>query len=166
MSRASLPLAVFCISVLAGCGNGDSSDFKGDIERFFIQPATDLPEVEFFHRRGKVLALDLDKRRLDPLHDRLPVHIRARSPEEVGTVALVSCRIEEGGRYGYIFARAYGQSCRMLLIDATSRAFLANTGASRSPPRRVYFPFWPRTAARPTDILLDVTERLPEQQKT
>lgn len=164
MNKPALIGAFFWTIVLAGCGNGDSSDFSGDFERFLVEPATELPEVEF-QRRGRILALDVDRRRLDPLHDRLPAEIRARKPEEVGTVALIRCEIEEGGRYGYIFAKGYGQSCRMRLIDARTRMFLANTGASRPPPQRVYFPFWPRTAARPTDILLDAIKRLPDPGK-
>ncbi len=161
MNKLAMVGAIGATLGLAGCGDGTSSDFAGEFERFLVEPATELPEVAF-QRRGKILALDVDRKRLDPLHDRLPDEMRARRSEEVGTVALISCEIQEGGRYGYIFAKAYGQSCRMRLIDATTRAFLANTGAAVSPPRRVFLPFWPRTAARPTDILLDVVKRLPE----
>lgn len=161
MNKAALLGALGMTLALAACGRGDSADFIEDFERFFVEPATELPQVEF-QRRGRILALDVDTRRLDPLHDALPTEIRARRPEEVGTVALIGCEIREGGRYGYIFAKGYGQSCRMRLIDAKTQAFLANTGASRSPPQRVYFPFWPRTAARPTDILLDTVKRLPD----
>jgi hypothetical protein len=160
MKNFALVGALGCGLALAGCGYGDSSDFSGDIERFFVEPATALPEVTF-QRRGRILALDVETRRLDPLHDALPSELRARTPEEVGTIALIHCRTEEEGRYGYVFAKAYGQSCSLRLIDAKTRVFLATTGASRSAPLRVYIPFWPRTAARPTDILLDAIKRLP-----
>jgi hypothetical protein len=154
------PGLLICAVALAGCGDGTSSDFNGNLDQFFIEPATPLPEIDF-QRRGKILALDIGARRLDPLHDRLPEPLRARQPGEVRTVALIQCEIRESGRYGYIFARAYSQSCQMRMIDAKSREFLANIGAGYPPPARVYLPFWPRTAARPTHLLLDSIQRLP-----
>lgn len=120
--------------LLAGCGDGVSSDFDGPVDAYLVEPATPLPEVEF-QRRGKILALDTTTRKLDPLHDQLPEAMRARRPEEVGTIALVACKTEYAGRYAYILASGYSQDCSLRLIDAKTRAFLANTGASRGAPR-------------------------------
>lgn len=159
--RRTLAVVILSSTPLAACGDGASHDFIGSIEPFIVEPATPLPEVEF-QRRGKIVALDTTTRRLDPLHDRLPEALRARRPEEVGTIALVACETKYSGRYAYILASAYSQDCRLRLLDAKTRAFIANTGASRGPPR-VYFPFWPRTAARPTDILLDAVKQLPDR---
>lgn len=153
--------ALICLAG-AACEEGPSRDFAGDIEPFFLKPATPLPEVEF-QRRGKILALDAVTRRLDPMHDRLPDAIRARRPEEVGTVALVNCVVEKTWQYGYIFASAYAHSCQVHLIDSRSRAFLANFGDANPPPRRVWLPFWPRTASRPTPALVQFTQQLPDR---
>ena len=112
------------------------------------------------HFRGKGVAVDLVARTLDPLHFELPDALRAETPEEVGTVIFVECETNKVGDYGF-FADAYGHSCDIRVIDRKTREVVHDGGASASPPRRVYFPFWDRIAERPHAWVLDDIEKLP-----
>ena len=112
------------------------------------------------HFRGKGVAVDLASGTLDPLHFELPDALRAETPEQVGTVIFVECETNKVGDYGF-FADAYGHACDIRVVDKKTREVVHDGGASASPPRRVYLPFWDRIAKRPHTWVLDEIEKLP-----
>ena len=127
----------------------------GDAALFFLESVNPLPDVEQFHRRGRVLVLDVDNRRVDATHDRLPDNVQARRAEEVGTVGLVSCEENLSGYYIPYLVRGYNHSCRVQLVALPSRQMIANIGTSLSPPDSVRLPFWNRHAPRPNQHLAE-----------
>ena len=145
---------------LVGCGENPSpgKDFEGSIEKFFVEPKGEPTGLE---RHGKVIALDPVRRTLDAVHDELPVEIRARRPDEVGTIALISCETRLVGRYIGI-GGAYAHDCTVTIVDASSQALMGYTGAQNTPPRKVVFGFFPHTASRPTGRVAAAIADLPE----
>jgi hypothetical protein len=137
-------------------------EFEGDIAAFFVEPVEPLPNVDRFQRRGRVLVLDMDNRRIDAIHDRLPEAVRARTPEEVGTVGLVRCKEEFDGYYIPYLVKGYATSCQMQLIALPSREMTANMGTTITPPSRVRLPFWNRHAPRPEQHLAERIVELPD----
>ena len=138
------------------------SEFEGDIAPFFITSKDDTVSVAPFQRRGRVLVLDADKQRIDRIHDRLPEAVRAASPDEVGTVALVRCTESFSGYYIPFLVRGYNTSCQVEVVALPSRTFLANMGTSISPPARVRIPLWNRHAPRPEQHLAELIAELPD----
>lgn len=130
-------------------GSDDAAAFAGDPQEFFVAPAADHPEVAEFQRRGRVLVLDADTHRVDPVHALLPPEVRADRADQVGTVGLVRCEESFSGYYIPYLVRGYNRSCRVQLIALPSRVMLADLGAAVSPPARVRLPFWNRHAPRP-----------------
>ncbi|MDA1132006.1 MAG: hypothetical protein O2905_02125 [Proteobacteria bacterium] len=138
-------LALVVGVVIAAC---DSNDFTGDVAQYIVEPNEELPFGGYI-RHGKVLVIDVDNGVLDPIHDRLPKEIRARTPDEVGTVALVECLHTEVGTY-FFWAKGYSTYCDATLIDWPTRQILAGIGVTNSPPRKTFFFLWSHTASRPT----------------
>ncbi len=137
-------------------------EFDGNPERFFVTPVDEFPDVEQFHRRGKVLMLDADNRLVDPMQDYLPDEVRARTPEEVGTVGLVRCQESLSGYYIPFLVKGFNHSCQVQLIALPSLRMIANTGTALSPPTRVRLPFWNRHAQRPTKHLATTIAEMPD----
>jgi hypothetical protein len=162
----SLAILLFKYSLLAavpslvGCADNPSpgKDFEGPIEEFFVEPKGEPAGLQ---RHGKVIALDPVNRTLDAVHDELPVEIRARRREEVGTIALISCETRLSGRYIGI-GGAYAHDCTATIVDASSQALMGYTGAQNTPPRKVIFGFFPHTASRPTGQIAAAIAKLPE----
>ncbi len=142
--------------------DGGGAEFDGDIAAFFVAPKDETVSVAPFQRRGRVLVLDADNRRLDGIHDRLPEAVRARTPDEVGTVALVKCTESFSGYYIPFLVRGYNTSCQVEVVALPSRTFLANMGTSLSPPARVRIPLWNRHAPRPEQHLAEQIAELPD----
>ncbi|MBM3507021.1 MAG: hypothetical protein FJX64_04720 [Alphaproteobacteria bacterium] len=138
------------------------SEFVGDIAPFFVEPAEPLPNVDRFQRRGRVLVLDADNKRIDAIHDRLPDAVRVGTPEDVGTVGLVRCEESFSGYYIPYLVRGYNMSCQVELIALPSLAMIANMGTSISPPSRVRLPLWNRHAPRPEKHLAELIAELPD----
>ena len=163
------PLELVVVAAVAATGiwvwsrwDGGGSEFEGDIAAFFVMPKEETVSVAPFQRRGRVLVLDADNRRVDGIHDRLPETVRAGTPDEVGTVALVKCTESFSGYYIPYLVRGYNRSCQMELVALPSRTFLANMGTSLSPPARVRLPFWNRHAPRPEQHLAELIAELPD----
>jgi DNA-directed RNA polymerase subunit RPC12/RpoP len=74
--------------------------------------------------RGKLLALDVNYRRLDRTFFALPKHVRAHDPSDVGTVALVDCSAIMIGRYG-TRGNAYQYKCDVSAYDPAAKQLLA-----------------------------------------
>lgn len=167
---AMRPLEIVAgLAVLAGVAFAVStcdragSKFSGDLERFFVEPAEDLPDVDAFHRRGRVLVLDTDNHRLDAIHDLLPLTVRAEQEADVGSVALVHCEKSVSGYYIPLVVKGYNHDCHIRLVALPSRAFIANFGTALSPPSRVRLPFWNRHAPRPERHLAEALAQLPDR---
>lgn len=154
-------LALALPLMLSACNDTESTDFQGDIQHFFIEPIGDAP-LGRQHRQGKVLALDIDTRSLAPLHDALPLKLRARTPQDVRTVALIHCTFSETVQYNW-WTSGYAQSCDMRLAAYPSGEVLMGFEVTVPPPARIRLPFWNRIAERPTDVLLDKILELPDQ---
>lgn len=163
MKKASaiITLALALPWTLAGCGDSESMDFQGDIQHFFIEPLGDLP-MGRPHRQGKILALDLDSRALAPLHDQLPPKLRARTPQEVRTIALIHCTFREVVQYNW-WTSGYAQKCEMRLVSYPSGELLSGQSVTTTPPERIRLPIWNRIADRPTEDLLNKILELPDE---
>lgn len=137
--------------------------FTGDVECFFVKPEEDLPDVDVFHRRGRVLVLDTDNHRLDAIHDLLPATVRAEREADVGSVALVHCEKSISGYYIPLLVKGYNHNCHIRLVALPSRKFIANFGTALSPPSRVRLPFWNRHAPRPEQHPAQTLAKLPDR---
>ena len=163
------PLEIVVVAAVVAAGvlvwsrwDSGGAEFEGDIAAFFVAPKEDTVSVAPFQRRGRVLVLDADNLRVDGIHDRLPETVRAETPDEVGTVALVKCTESFSGYYIPYLVRGFNTSCQIELVALPSLTFLANMGTSLSPPARVRLPFWNRHAPRPERHLADLIAELPD----
>ena len=138
-----------------------SSDFQGAVTPYVVAVDEDAFVEGDYHREGKVLAIDAGATVLDPAHDRLPVTARARTDQEVGTVALVRCERRLVGSYGYSWAKGYAHACNARLLAWPSRRMIAYVTAEASPPSSVRLAMWNHTAARPSAELAQRIAALP-----
>jgi hypothetical protein len=133
---------------LAACGDPEfGSDFDGDIAGFFDQDLEQISDNQYVII-GKVLALDADARQIDATHDFLPDEIKALTPDEVGTIAIITCMTDLVGSYGW-FSDGYEVLCHGDLFDAATGEKLGQINDRASPPRETAFPYGDKFAKKP-----------------
>lgn len=121
------------------------------------------------YRRGRVVIIDLDTRKIDPIFNLLPPDLRADSPADVGTIVLVRWIPELVDTYyaahGQPMAGAYVTNAHVFVIDATiGKRVGTKRIRGESPPDRIVRDAGDDTGgygARPNRALLDYIEALP-----
>ena len=133
---------------LAACGDPEfGSDFDGPIEAYFDQDPEQFTEAEY-RLVGKVLVLDADARKIDATHDFLPEELKALTPDEVGTIAIITCVVDLAGSYGF-FSDGYSLDCEGHLYEAATGKLMAQVSDFGNPPRETSFPFGDKIGKKP-----------------
>ena len=97
---------------------------------------------------GKALALDGDALQIDATHDFLPDELKARTPDEVATIAIITCVEDLAGSYGF-FADGYSTDCHGELFDAATDKLVALIDDFGSPPRETSFLYGDKIGKKP-----------------
>jgi len=119
---------VVVAAVAFACGGKDEGSPRVAAEQPFAPKLGELlavpaATVNCTYVRGKVVVLDAPTRQLDVAHLLLPDDLRASTPDEVGTVAIVrSCKrtkLDEmfQDRTSGRIVRGFYQSCNVTLVD-------------------------------------------------
>jgi hypothetical protein len=148
--KMKIPRAIFLILPLglAACGDPEfGSDFDGDFTGYFAQDLEQIPDNQYVII-GKVLVLDADARQIDATHDFLPDAIKALTPDEVGTIAIITCMTDFVGSYGW-FSDGYEVLCHGDLFDAATGKKLGQIDDRASPPGETAFPYGDKIAKKP-----------------
>lgn len=106
----------------------------------------------------KFVLLDLEKREVDDLHLDLPETLKARNPDEVGTIVWLSWSEVAVGTYTD-GAVGYVQTCRVTLIDKASGAMVWRQTFLGSDPPGVKKHSGPARGSRPNAAVLDFLRR-------
>ncbi|MBI5201436.1 MAG: hypothetical protein HY925_07615 [Elusimicrobia bacterium] len=136
-------------------------------EAHFGAPADAIDAVrsscgkDFRCRRGKVVVISVEDRDVDPLQVALPPEIRAESPEEVGTLALLSATYNKSGWFGP-FSYGYSGTWDLRLIDWKTKKPLGCILYSAGAPTRGFpIPFYKHKPWKPTSFLAGELRDLP-----
>lgn len=165
---AVLGAVVFAAFVIWGNGwlpgqrvekHRDSVDPFGDVQPYLQMVAVSRSYDRPF-RTGKILVIDMDNARLDPVHTRLPIEIRATKPEEVATVAQVRCGTQ------LVLGCRYTHSCKVEMIDLATKAHVGTwsvTAGELLPGMTCRNTAYPPTEPRPDYLLALRFKELPLQ---
>jgi hypothetical protein len=117
--------------------------------------------------RGKLVTIDVDKRAVDSwTHFKLPEALRAESPDEVGTIALVKWGWRHEGSYltqdtGEKVGEAYTGVGAVTLIDLASRTIVGQRSFEGDPPAGGLRRVGDYRSERPMFAIVDYLARLP-----
>lgn len=104
--------------------------------------------------KPRIIVIDADEKRLDPVHFALPETLRASGPAQVETIVFVDCTTKRVGSFG-LLSNAYSRLCEISVVHKSGRRPFRMTGYRTAPPRRTYFTFWDHTAPRPNELMAE-----------
>ncbi len=84
--------------------------------------------------KGKLIPIDVKKKKVDPLFFDLSDELRPKRPEDIGTLALLLCEENQIGRYGGAGGGAYQWECRVQVADGGTGAVLSEKSFTGSMP--------------------------------
>ncbi len=93
--------------------------FRGSVKEF-LEPMRARNTLKPGELSGKMLVLDLDEGKIDPIHYRLPPSMRALSPGEVRVVARLSWQKIQAGSYVHQTGLSYPAmrwDCHIIVVD-------------------------------------------------
>lgn len=134
--------------------------FEPHLEAYLKPPKDQIEYMDQNYRKGKMVVVNADRRKLDPLHFKLPDEARADNPQEAGTAVLIRSKTHKSGSYGF-FADAYYVDWDISAVDLSAGPQCARFGYGMSPPSRVRFPFWNRYGGKPSSSILEDLLKLP-----
>ena len=118
---------------------------------------------------GKLLLIDTERRAVDQwVYPKLPKALRSRSPEEVGTVGLVTWGWEQVGVYvgdgtKEETGKAYVSTVEVALVDPATRTVIGRISLQGEPPAGGLTRKGDYRSERPMFKLLQYLETLPRR---
>ena len=106
--------------------------WQGVVNEYVRQLRPLVEDVDYFsnvgsgYLKGKVLVVELDRYKLDDAHFSLPVSIRPKKPDDVGSVVLTRRARFKVGTYTD-GAAAYKHRCEVAVIDVSLNRLVATT---------------------------------------
>jgi hypothetical protein len=115
-------VAIFMAVRQTDQANAERTAFRAVIGEYLFSPVPAAPGAAR-PRVGRVVLVDVERRKFDDLHLSLPEDLRALTPAEVTTVGQIRYTREEVGRY-QMGQRAIQLSCTMMVVDLPSRTVI------------------------------------------
>jgi hypothetical protein len=84
--------------------------------------------------KGKVIPVDLANQKIDWFYYDLPDDLKARTPEQVGTVVWLEWGERKVGQYGTSGGGAFVRTCNVTVIDHAQRAIVGRHYIEGGPP--------------------------------
>jgi len=112
------PIAMFLAFFALGCFSIYylNTPFRNGVSQFISLPVTDTPAEPY--RAGKILPVNLNTGRLDPIYHQLPETIRAANSNQVSTLVWIDCKLNANWRNTH-------NNCELSVIDYTQQTKLA-----------------------------------------
>jgi hypothetical protein len=139
-----------------------SAAFAPALDSYLAQPKETIDLQDKHYRRGRLVVVDAGRRRLDPLHFKLPDEIRADHPSQAGTAALLRRETHQSRDYAF-FAKGYYVDWELTLLDLATGVQSARMGWGMSPPDRSRIPLLSRYGGKPTRDMLKQLRELKEK---
>jgi hypothetical protein len=129
---ALIAVAIAGFAAYRGCTRSRAeAPFRDRFAHYIAVP--DEREPGECYLRGKVVVVNLTDKGLDSLHFRIPDALRARQPDEVGTVVLVHREDRQAGTYTD-GAPGYVRACDMTIVDEVRRTVAGTVAVEGSHP--------------------------------
>ncbi len=138
-------------SCIRGC-NPKLAPFKKHLDEYTAAPDSTI--VGDAYIKGKIITIDKEKNKVDPLYLKLPKELHATQPEEVGTIVWLEWGEEKDGTYTD-GSGAYVYTCQVTIIDKSLRAIIGQRIFRGSSPPAVKTGAGSRYGSKPTNKIID-----------
>jgi len=141
--------------------NGQPADGQAEVRKETPAPAkpagpSNLPV------RGKILPVDVQRRRVDPVYLDLSNNVRPGRPDEVGAIAALWWSKVEVGSYSSSNG-AFQQTCTVMVWDKPTKSLLAERSFAGGMPPRWSLHGAPQSGSRPYVEIRDFLNGLPRR---
>ncbi len=108
---------------------------------FFHEGDYDSSKVGSTYITGKILALDLEKKKVDDFQFEIPKDLRALNNDDIGTILFISHKFEQTKTYNAGYGKApipgYSHECKLYLYDIKGKKAIMGDSFITFPPDKI-----------------------------
>jgi hypothetical protein len=138
------------------------ADLSGQASEAEADPAPKPAKPSHLPVRGKILPIDMDKHRVDPVYFDLSNNIRPRDPNEIGAIAALWWNEVQVGTYSGSNG-AFQQHCTVMVWDTATKSLLAERSFVGGMPPPWSYHGSPESGSRPYAAIRDYLNGLPRR---